>query len=127
MNDFLIEKWNSVVKPGDIVYTLGDTFFGDREKFKKAMAKIGLDKKQPERVRAVAIAAVSSALNGGPVRGRPAELEEVVAQAARERGREQGVPASVWQEARKNFLGPAPEEAEQGGEVVEFEQATTPG
>jgi hypothetical protein len=91
------------------------------------MAKIGLDKKQPERVRAVAIAAVSSALNGGPVRGRPAELEEVVAQAARERGREQGVPASVWQEARKNFLGPAPEEDEQGGDVVEFEQATTPG
>lgn len=45
MNEFLIEKWNSVVKPGDIVYTLGDTFFGDREKFKKDWPKFNGSKR----------------------------------------------------------------------------------
>lgn len=95
-----------------------------RDEWLAEMAKLGLDKSQPERVRAVAIAAVSSGLNGGPVRVRgPAELEEVVAAAAR--GRDPGVPASVWQEARKSFLGPAPvaESEDESGDVVEFERA----
>jgi hypothetical protein len=97
-----------------------------RDEWLAEMAKLSLDKSQPERVRAVAIAAVSSGLNGGPVRVRPAELEDVAGAAARERGREPGVPAGVWQEARKNFLGPAPDpapEAQRGGDIVEFEQA----
>ena len=34
MNECILERWNSVVKPGDIVYNLGDVFFGDKEKFK---------------------------------------------------------------------------------------------
>lgn len=34
MNECLIENWNSVVKPRDKVYHLGDVFFGDKEKFK---------------------------------------------------------------------------------------------
>jgi len=33
MNEYILERWNSVVKPGDRVYHLGDVFFGDKEKF----------------------------------------------------------------------------------------------
>ena len=44
-NDYLIEKCNSVVKPGDVVYHLGDTFFGDREKFKKDWPKFNGSKR----------------------------------------------------------------------------------
>lgn len=88
------------------------------------MAKLALDPSQPASVRAVAIAAVSSRLNGGPMRGQsPADIEEVTGTV---RGRDPGVPASVWKEARKNFLGPAPDaepEAEPIGDVVEFERA----
>lgn len=38
MNDYLLERWNSVVKPGDKVYHLGDVFMGGKdgqEKFKE--------------------------------------------------------------------------------------------
>ena len=28
MNEFMIDQWNSVVKPGDIIYHLGDIFLG---------------------------------------------------------------------------------------------------
>lgn len=32
MNEKIIENWNSIVKPGDIVYHLGDTMLNDNEK-----------------------------------------------------------------------------------------------
>src|SRR5690606_1868492 len=62
-------------------------------------------------------------------RGRKAgELHQSIEAEARAgvRGRDPGVPASVWQEARRNFLGPAPAPADdsKGADVVELEQAT---
>jgi calcineurin-like phosphoesterase family protein len=45
MNEFLIDRWNSVVKPGDIVYTLGDTFFGSKDEFKIAWPKFNGSKR----------------------------------------------------------------------------------
>jgi len=39
MNEHILDKWNSVVKQGDIVYHLGDVFIGDKEKFKKIWPK----------------------------------------------------------------------------------------
>ena len=32
MNQILVEKWNSIIKPDDTVYHLGDLFLGDLEK-----------------------------------------------------------------------------------------------
>lgn len=90
------------------------------------MAITATDKKQPERVRVTAIAAVSSALFGGPGgrSTRPADLDDVTVAAAA-RGRDPGVPASVWDQARRSFLGPAPDaDDSEGGEVVDLERAT---
>jgi len=33
MNEHIIDRWNSVVKKGDLVYHLGDVFFGPQEKY----------------------------------------------------------------------------------------------
>lgn len=33
MNHHIIERWNSVVKKGDLVYHLGDVFFGPQEQY----------------------------------------------------------------------------------------------
>ena len=40
MNEVMIENWNSRVKPGDIVYHLGDVFFGDKEHFKQLWPRL---------------------------------------------------------------------------------------
>lgn len=45
MNEFLLDKWNSVVKKGDIVYTLGDTFFGSKDTFKSDWTKFNGSKR----------------------------------------------------------------------------------
>lgn len=40
MDEFMVEKWNSVVKPGDKVWHLGDVMFGDKEKFQRLWPKL---------------------------------------------------------------------------------------
>ena len=45
MNEHMIERWNSVVKQGDIVYHLGDVFFGDKEWFKKNWPRLNGSKR----------------------------------------------------------------------------------
>lgn len=35
MDRELVDRWNSVVKPGDKIYHLGDVFFGDKDRFKR--------------------------------------------------------------------------------------------
>lgn len=45
MNEVMIENWNSVVKPGDRIYHLGDVFFGSREEFKKLWPRLNGSKR----------------------------------------------------------------------------------
>lgn len=45
MNECLLDSHNSVVKPGDYVYNLGDVFFGDKEEFKKLWSKFNGSKR----------------------------------------------------------------------------------
>jgi hypothetical protein len=102
-----------------------------RDEWLADMAAIALDETQPERVRVTAQASVTALLQPSPGRAPKlaGEVEDAaVAAAARERGRDPGVPASVWEDARQNFLGPATAaapETDKRGEVVEveFEQA----
>jgi calcineurin-like phosphoesterase family protein len=45
MNETMIERWNSVVKQGDIVYHLGDVVIGDKEWFKKNWPRLNGSKR----------------------------------------------------------------------------------
>ena len=45
MNECILENWNSVVGPSDIVYHLGDVFFGAREDFAKLWPKFNGSKR----------------------------------------------------------------------------------
>ena len=45
MDECLVENWNSVVKPGDKVYHLGDVFFGPKENFKALWPKLNGSKR----------------------------------------------------------------------------------
>ena len=40
MNQCMLDNWNSVVKPGDKVYHLGDVFMGDKDEFVKYWSKL---------------------------------------------------------------------------------------
>ena len=45
MNECMIERWNSVVKQGDIVYHLGDVVIGNKEGFKSLWTKLNGSKR----------------------------------------------------------------------------------
>ena len=45
MNEVMVEQWNSVVKPGDKVYHLGDVFFGSKDDFKSLWPKLNGSKR----------------------------------------------------------------------------------
>jgi|TARA_R110000851_G_scaffold139771_1_gene276967 calcineurin-like phosphoesterase family protein len=45
MDEHMIERWNSVVKQGDIVYHLGDVLIGDKEWFKKNWPRLNGSKR----------------------------------------------------------------------------------
>lgn len=45
MNEHILERWNSVVKPGDLVYHLGDVALGSQEDFKKIWPKFNGSKR----------------------------------------------------------------------------------
>lgn len=40
VNELITDNWNRVVKHGDIVYHLGDVFFGDKDEAKKIMSRL---------------------------------------------------------------------------------------
>ena len=45
MDEFMLDRWNSVVRKGDTVIHLGDVFFGDQDRFKKLWPKLNGSKK----------------------------------------------------------------------------------
>lgn len=45
MDECMMDNWNSVVKPGDIVYHLGDVFFGNKETFMQKWKKLNGSKR----------------------------------------------------------------------------------
>lgn len=45
MNECLLDHWNDRVKPGDIVYHLGDVMFGDKEYFQTMWPKFNGSKR----------------------------------------------------------------------------------
>ena len=45
MNETIIQNWNSVVKPGDKVYHLGDVFFGSKDWFKENWPRLNGSKR----------------------------------------------------------------------------------
>jgi calcineurin-like phosphoesterase family protein len=45
MNETIIARWNSVVRPGDKIYHLGDVFFGDKEWFKSNWPRLNGSKR----------------------------------------------------------------------------------
>jgi calcineurin-like phosphoesterase family protein len=45
MNECMIDNWNSIVKPGDKVYHLGDVFFGPKEDFRTLWPKLNGSKR----------------------------------------------------------------------------------
>ena len=45
MDEHIIERWNSVVRPGDKVYHLGDVVMGDQEWFKKNWPRLNGSKR----------------------------------------------------------------------------------
>jgi len=45
MNEVMAQRWNSVVKPGDYVYHLGDVFMGDKVEFKKYWKRLNGSKR----------------------------------------------------------------------------------
>lgn len=40
MDQTMIENWNKTVRPGDIVYHLGDVFFGNKDEADKLLSKL---------------------------------------------------------------------------------------
>lgn len=40
MNQTMVDRWNSVVRPGDKVYHLGDVFFGPKDDFKRLWPRL---------------------------------------------------------------------------------------
>ena len=45
MDEHMIERWNSVVKQGDLVYHLGDVVMGDKEWFKRNWPRLNGSKR----------------------------------------------------------------------------------
>lgn len=45
MNEHMLDRWNEVVKPGDIVYHLGDVMMGPKEDFKSFWPKLNGSKR----------------------------------------------------------------------------------
>jgi len=107
-----VEQEGQLEQPGGQIYTSKRP--PTRDEWIAMMTDLALDPAQPDRLRLGAMASVSTALGNGPAgragraSDRVAELQAAEQQEAaqREKGRDAGIPASVWHEARQNFLGP---------------------